>query len=100
MIYAELFEDILQRPGMYVGHGSIIRIKSFMDGYIHAIWKEGKLDQSDAYFDFQKFVENRFEITQHSWDNLISFMCLSEAEAFEDTKTLWAQYKAQHELNR
>ena len=87
---------------MYVGHGSIIRIKSFMDGYIHAIWKEGKLDQSDAYFDFQKFVENRcnLNIRTKSWENIISFVTISEAEALEHTKTLWAQYKAQHELNR
>src|SRR5215510_11104638 len=97
---AELFEDVLSKPAMYVGHGSIVRVKSFMDGYIHATWKEGKHDNSDAYFGFQKFVENRFELTRtHSWENLISFMTISEAEAFEETKTLWAQYKAQQELN-
>jgi len=73
-----------------------------MDGYIHAAWKEGKHDNSDAYFGFQEFVENRFKLNLRTqrWENIISFMTISEAEAFEKTKTLWAQYKAQHELNR
>jgi len=94
---AELFEDVLSRPGLYVGRESIIRIRTFMDGYIHATWKEDKLDRSDPYFGFQKFVEKRYEMTQHSWENLISFMTMSEGEAFEKTKTLCAKYKAEHE---
>ncbi len=70
-----------------------------MDGYTYATRKEDNSQSSNLYFGFQKFVENRYKLntTQHSWELLISFMTLSEEEAFERTKELWAKYKAEHD---
>ena len=47
--YSELFELLLAKPGIHVGDISIIRIKSYMDGYRHARWDFGEKDEDDLY---------------------------------------------------
>ena len=94
MSLVELFEEVLAQPGLFVGHRSVTRIKSFMDGYRYALWKRGEYDESDAYYGFQSFVEERFNLrTSHGWDSIVSFMALEELGAFELTKKLWDEYR-------
>ena len=87
---SELFSKILQRPALYVGHSSIIRIKAFLDGYGSAIRElEGEWDDP-LYDGFQQYIVNRFGFGHHrGWDSIIAFMGISESNAFEMTKELW-----------
>jgi len=96
MRYSKLFEEILNKPGMYVGNTSIERIFAFMDGYIHADWENKKRDNSDLYFGFQPWVIERLGLgIQKNWANSIAFVAGSEESAFEMTKKLWTEYKAE-----
>lgn len=96
MLYSKLFEEILAKPGMYVGNCSIIGIRAFIDGYRHAKWETGDSSQDDLYNGFTQWLAERFNITSsHEWSRIISFMSNSEADAFENTKKLWSEYKAQ-----
>jgi len=96
MSLAELFEEVLAQPALFVGNRCIIRIKSFMDGYRYALWKRGDYDESDPYYGFQPFVEARFSVrTSHSWDRIVSFMTADDVGAFEMTKKLWDEYRNQ-----
>jgi hypothetical protein len=93
-MYSELFEEILKKPALYVGDISIIRIKSFVDGYLHARWETGQKQEDDLYFGFQRFVERRLHLsTSHSWDRMICFMSSNDVEAFEMANDLWTEYK-------
>lgn len=96
MSLAELFNEVLAKPGMYVGRRSIARIKSFIDGYGYTLVNSGKYDQSDPYYGFQPFVQERLRITtSHGWDDIVSFMPADEVGAFELTRELWNEYRGQ-----
>ena len=94
--YSELFERVLAKPALYVGNRSIMRIKSFMDGYRFARWDLGDEHHDDLYDEFQQFVESRFNVkTSHSWDRIICFMSSDDVDAFEMVKELWSVHKAE-----
>jgi hypothetical protein len=96
MSLLELFDDILARPALYVGQRSIFKIKAFIDGYRYARWSPGDNSETDPYYGFQGWVQRRFNIrTAHSWDRIIAFMSSDEVDAFESTKKLWGEYKAE-----
>ncbi len=93
---SELLEKILERPPLYIGHASVTRMKLFIDGYGFARSDYGGEMKDSLYDGFQKWVANRFGFGHsHSWASIISFMGSSEARAFELTKELWEEYKAE-----
>lgn len=97
---SELFDVILERPTLYVGHESIIKIKAFIDGYEYAKYTEGNDSRDPLYANFNDWIAKRFNITSmHNWASIISFMALSEIGAFELTKELWGEYKSGIEKN-
>ena len=49
MLLSELFEQVLERPALYVGHGSAVRIGAFMEGYWYAKWAAGEDVRDDLY---------------------------------------------------
>lgn len=93
---SELFEKILDKPGMYVSGRSIIQAAAYMSGYIGAQWDLGAYDEKDIYHGFQQWVENRFKLgTTRGWESIVTFMSPDEAYAFEMAKDLWEEYKSQ-----
>jgi hypothetical protein len=95
MKYAELFEKILEKPGMYVGNYRIERFRAYMDGYIHAKWEAGELVEDDLYHGFSQWVAAHSELgVDRDWVSIINFMSFSDEMAFERTKQLWGEYKA------
>ncbi len=90
---AELFEELLARPALYVGHPSIILIRAFLDGFDYAHVRT-EMEKGDLYSGFNEWVANRFSIrTAHDWSSIIAFMGQSESAAFELAKELWQEYK-------
>jgi hypothetical protein len=94
MTSSELFELVLHRPPMYLGHESIMLAKAFINGYEFAEESRGNNIRDELYVGFQDWIANRFHIrTQHDWASIISFMGGSEAGAFSLAKELWEEYK-------
>jgi hypothetical protein len=89
---SELLDNMLERPTLYVGHESIIKIKAFIDGYEYA---HENASRDKTYDEFQRWVAQYFNVkSAHDWASIILFMALSEKRAFELTKELWAEFKA------
>lgn len=94
MSYSDLFDKILDKPGMYVGNCRIERFRAYMDGYIHARREAGERIVDDPYQGFSTWVGARFELGAcRDWVSIINFMTGSEESAYELTKELWAEYK-------
>ncbi len=89
---SELLEKILDRPALYIGHSSVIKMKAFIDGYQFA-----DAESADSlYGGFQGWVATRFHIeTANDWASIIAFMGLSESGSFALMKELWEEYKAE-----
>jgi hypothetical protein len=87
---SELFELILERPALYIGHPSVPLAFAFIDG--HAFGNGAASD--DLYSGFNMWVAKRFRITTaHNWASIVCFMGGSEAGAFKLAKELWGEYK-------
>lgn len=90
---SELFELLQERPALYVGHHSVIGIKSFLDGYEFVLRSAG-IERDFMYAQFSIWTANRFRKNEsHHWDEIISFMGISENASFELLKELWKEYK-------
>lgn len=86
---SEVLSLVIERPGLYIGHGSVRRAKVFLDGYTFAC--AGETDS--RYKNFSNWISNRFSIsTTHDWASIISFIGGSEAASFELLKELWKEY--------
>ncbi len=96
MTSSELLEEILERPGLYIGYASVGRMKVFIDGYEFAAHLRNDPGRDSLYAGFQDWVANRFKITTaHNWASIIAFMGLSESGSFTLMKELWGEYKAE-----
>lgn len=91
---SELFKMLQERPALYVGHDSVIGIKSFIDGYEFALRTAGIVQDDPLYTNFSSWVANRFgKRDSHHWDEIVTFMGISEEASFELLKRLWKEYK-------
>jgi len=95
MNVADLFDEALERPALYIGHESVILLKAFLDGYEFANFRNGLRSRDSLYAGFQPWVAKRFHIkTEHDWASIISFIGVSETCAFSLLNDLWSEYKA------
>jgi hypothetical protein len=94
MIYTKLFEDILERPTIYVGNFNIRHIEWFMLGYIHANEESLDRDLGDLYFGFQNWIADLYGVSRTlHWANIITLYSSGEQSAFDITVTSWNEYK-------
>ena len=81
-----ILKKIKQRPGMYIGSRSIIKLKAFLDGYYFR-GIESTLEQEEQmsfWKLFQSWIANKYGITSsHSWARIILFFPNDERDAFE-----------------
>lgn len=92
----ELIERLKKRPGMYLGKASIIRFKSFLDGYVGARNDFGfPLTQDEQKFNqFQEWIQERFKITSsHSWADIILFYSQDERDALKQFFELFEEFR-------
>lgn len=93
---SELLDKILKRPSVYIGRESVVLTKAFIDGFAFAKYRLGNTGKDRLYAGFQDWIAERFHIkTAHNWACIISFMGVSESNAFTLLKELWSEYKAE-----
>jgi hypothetical protein len=91
----QLIDRIKKRPGMYLGKPSIIRLKSFLDGYMGAREDLGfpLTEQEEKFNYFQEWIQTRFKITSsHSWADSILFYSADDKEALNQFFELFDQF--------
>ena len=85
---SKMLSLIVEKPGLYIGHGSVERAKAFLNGYTAGC---GEID--DTYRDFTAWVADRFSIVRtDDWATVIANLGKTEAESFELLKSLWSEY--------
>lgn len=93
MTKSELMENILERPAMFLGHASVVKMQSFIEGFAFANIVEKKTEKDLLYDGFGEWVIKRFKVGQYSWSSVITMVGISEARAFEIARELWKEYK-------
>jgi hypothetical protein len=92
---SDLFEILQERPTLYIGHASVTGIRSFLAGYTFARQIAGIKEDDLLYTQFSSWTANRFnKAVSHQWDEIVSFMGISESGAFALMKDLWNEYKS------
>ena len=77
----DLIKLIEQRPAMYLGGNSLIRLRSFTDGwYFHQAVTEGQNPREDcALRDFTLWLQMEFEVAHFSWDKIIALQAMDDS---------------------
>ncbi|MGB7069154.1 MAG: hypothetical protein WBD22_06640 [Pyrinomonadaceae bacterium] len=89
MTESEILTLLLEKPGLYIGYGSVIRAFSFIEGYTFAMQRPTDL----VYREFGQWLRKNFDIRQDlSWASIIYFVGQSEKGAFDLAKEMWPQY--------
>jgi hypothetical protein len=90
----ELIKNIKKRPAMYLGGNSILRLKSFVDGYYFAICSyEVEIYEGELWRDFQDWVAKRYDIySSQNWSDIILFFSIDEYEALNEFFKLFDEF--------
>ena len=76
-----LLSEMRGRLGMYIGTTSLTRLVAFLRGYDYAIEKLSG-EKSDPFLsDFRDWIHERFQTSQHSWEETILLHSADEADA-------------------
>lgn len=98
---SRLLEKIIERPALYLGYASVPRMRSYIDGYRFVLSELGLEVEDKLYDGFQDWIPERFHMkSDKNWDEIISFMGLSESSAFSLLKELWGKYKTEREKSK
>ena len=86
----ELIMRVSDFPEIYLGKPSLERLYAFIGGYL-----EAKPEADDHCLDgFNEYVSEKYGInSDHNWSGIISFFSTSEKQAFEQFKTLFAEFR-------
>jgi hypothetical protein len=90
---AVLIEQIRERPGMYLGHKCIFRLRAFLDGYVHALREiDGAEKELRLLRKILSIVEKkyRFKISQ-GWDSILWFVSGTECAAYDAFEKIWVE---------
>src|SRR4051794_23977042 len=90
-----LLREMRQRPGMYIGKPSIIRLAAYLRGYDLAAERLGG-QQPDAFLtEFRDWVQRRFGSTRQSWEETILQHSADDASAQERLWQLLDEFLAE-----
>jgi len=107
----ELLALIREKPEMYIGFSSVVKLQAFLDGYWFARYemnggRNGLSTANESLINgfpdigFQKMVEERFSIVQSiSWAEILTFVSGDERKGLELFWKLWDEYVANQEIN-
>jgi hypothetical protein len=82
----DLFARVRNKPALFVGEKSLIRIRAFVDGYIVGAAECKRLPQGlDTFHDFHDWIAKKFNFTAPTsgWCNMILDRTESDAQAFD-----------------
>ena len=91
---------IFERPALYLGHASVIKMQAFVDGYAFALFKEDGSGSDPIYDGFGRWVVEHGrtgQSGQYPWSSIATLIGVSEAESFEVAKRFWEKYKSEME---
>jgi len=95
----QLIENIRERPGMYIGECSIIRLRAFVYGYAYAIYEIGLgMDIFQLLKDFNDYIQKSYHIeSTEGWDKILLSKCNNDEEkAFKLFGKKWDDFLAKH----
>lgn len=77
----ELLLEIRKQPELYLGTKSLIRLRSFIFGYVHAMKHEVGSDCGDRVFwDFNEWLIQKYDIKKSNfWENNLTNISLNDA---------------------
>lgn len=93
----DLIQRIKQRPGLYLGKRSIIRLNMLLLGYSQARMELGlpRTSQEIEFDKFQDWIQERFKITSsHGWDSIILFYSIDERDALDKFFDLFEKFRS------
>jgi hypothetical protein len=91
----EMLKRIKQRPGIFLGQSSIIRLRAYLDGYMGSRADLGlpPTKQELEFNQFQDWIQTRFKInSSHGWDSIILFYSVDEKDALNNFFELFEQF--------
>jgi hypothetical protein len=88
---ASVIEAVRERPAMYIGKRSPIRLQLFLQG-----WLVGRTpSDADLLQRFGAWVADKYDIrSSHSWSEIITFFSEDEVEAFQKFLDLFDEFRA------
>jgi hypothetical protein len=96
MSYVEsLLQDIRRRPGMYIGWPSLSRLLGFLRGYDYALYKLHGVPADPFFVSFLEWIQQRLQVKNDFWENVILNQTGSEAEAIERFWVLLDEYRSE-----
>lgn len=79
-----LLYKIQNCPGMFIGKKSIIRLRSFIDGYIFALKMAGLEFVADDYYLFCDWLSNKYDVKgAASYETYLPRITGNESDAFD-----------------
>lgn len=79
----DLILMIEKRPPMYLGGNSLIRLRSFIDGwYFHQALTAGQHQREACVLnDFTTWLQEKFEVSYFPWDKIIALYAMDDSHA-------------------
>ncbi len=85
---------IFERPAMYLGHASVIKMEAFINGFGFALFEEKEKLGDPIYDGFAQWViDRRVTRGQYPWSSVATMIGGSEAQAFGVARSFWNEYK-------
>ncbi len=89
MTQSELMDTIFERPAMYLGHASVIKMQAFVEGFGF-----GRGEPDPIYAGFAQWVVDQYEgLGQHEWSAVATLKGVTELGAFDVARSFWKRYK-------
>jgi hypothetical protein len=89
-----LINKIRERPSLYLGGRSILRLKSFLDGYYFALSVNNiESGDDDFWAKFQSTIVAKYHVTtSQNWAQVLLFFSNDEAEALDEFFKLFEEF--------
>lgn len=93
--FQNLLNDMVKRPALYVGTGSIRAVSDYLSGYDHAMIDNGMCDpENSPLCGWMRWVELRFLISSPAWHwtRILLHVYGSDREALDALPALYEQF--------
>lgn len=90
----KILPSIKEKPGLFLEKKSLIRLSSFIDGFLYAFYLANGSEKYEGFFPgFNKWVAETYGMnSSHGWCSIIMFFEENEATAFDKFFELIEKY--------
>lgn len=92
----ELIDLVEQRPALYLTRHAISALKSFIDGWM--LRDLNGITNTDILEKLQKYVEDYYGVSGHSWDKVILLFSQDEHDALDNFFQIYNKVKNEREV--